>query len=479
MYRSLAKSTGEYIFTGFMGQVLISVLWLMLAWWLEPSQIGLYALVLFVIEFFSAVSMFAMGSTFRRFYYTYQNIKSIFNNTIVIFLCSSILTAIGFFLSVTVIPFIIPSLSPILENNKFLFLAIIIANAAANFSLKYYPTIKKPVIYRNFQLFKVVLFCSLALALVFCGFGIIGIFYSLLFSSLVITGLFLFYERDKFAFKMTSFTVAKELTAYAFPLMLYIIIGITISYFGRVVLERYASMQTVGIYSFFLIFTLQVNGLWSSFNRAWTPEIYSRFSDNKEKVYADIESVAFLSCFFYLFLFIAFIVVGKLFLFELLFENIYVSNINVFYILLIGPLFTAIYTSAYPLYYYEKKTQKVLFISVLLSVSNVVLTFFMVKLFNQIGAAISFSFMMAVTALCYLGAFRKSMGIPKKIIRLTVTLLIIMTFAVFLFLRTSSTFLFLGTLFMGLGAIYRIGNLFRTKDIFVGYLMRYGAKLKN
>ena len=312
---------------------------------------------------------------------------------------------------------------------------------------------------------------------VFFGFGILGLFYSLLFSSLVITGLFLFYERDKFAFKMTSLTVAKELTSYAFPLMLYITIGITINYFGRIVLERYVSLQALGIYSFFLIFTLQVNGLWSSFNRAWTPEIYSRFSDNKKKVYENIKSVVVLSCFLYLLLFITFIVAGKLFLFNLLFKNIYISNINVFYILLIGPLFTAIYTAAYPLYYYEKKTKKVLFISVLLAVSNVVLTFFMVKLFNQVGAAISFSFMSAATALIYLGAFKKSMGIPSEIIHLTVSLIGIMALAVVIFLRTSSTFLFLGTLSLGVVAVYRIGNLFRNRDIFVEYLMTYRAKL--
>jgi len=463
MTKQLIKNTGIYILVSFSAQAAIFLLWIILARVLTPSEIGVYALIFFVIEFFSILSIFGLSVTLPRFYYSKESIPSIFNNAFIIFLVSSFLSLTLFLFTARLIPFLIPGLSTILEENLFLFGALIFANSLANFALYHYTALKKAVSFAKLHLAKIISFVFLALMFVQFNFGIIGVFYALFISSLLSAILFLIREKKIISFQMASFQTTKNMTFYAFPLMLYSAFGIIVLYFSRLLLGRYTDLTTLGVYSFFLMLTLQANGLWSSFNRAWTPEIFTQFLEDKKKTMENVQFMAFFASFAYLLIFSLFIILGELFLFKLVLKEIYFSNISLFYILLLGPLFTGIYTAAYPLYYYKKRTRRVLFVSILINVVNISLTFFLVRLFSQTGAALSYFIISIVTVFGYLFAFQKIMQIPSKIIHWTFLLAVLMILNVVIFLKTSSTILFLMFIILGAVLAYKIGELDKKK----------------
>lgn len=472
MVNKLIKNTGIYFIVGFSAQAVIFLLWIILARILTPSQIGLYALVLFVIEFFGVLSIFGLSVALPRFYYTKESISSIFNNALVIFLVSSFLSLLLFFFTVRFISLIIPGLSNILEKNLFLFGVVIFANSLANFGLYHYTALKKAVSFAKLHLSKIILFAFLSLVFVQLGLGIIGVFYALFISSFLIAILFLIQERKIISFQMTSLRITKNITSYGFPLMLYGAFGVVTIYFSRLLLDRYTNLATLGVYSFFLILTLQVDGLWSSFNRAWTPEIFSKFSEDKEKAIENVKFVAFFSSFIYLLAFIFFIILGESFLFKFMFKEIYFLNRYLLYILLLGPLFTGVYTAAYPLYYYQKKTRIILSISIFISVMSLLFTFFMVRFLGQTGAALSFFGVSIMSSLAYLIVFKNIASIPKEIIHWALFLAGFMILSVAIFLQTSSNILFLLFIISGAILAYKLGNLSEKKYLLTRFFKK-------
>ncbi|MCK4781636.1 oligosaccharide flippase family protein [Candidatus Parcubacteria bacterium] len=479
MPKELIKNTGIYIAIGFLGQGLIFLLWIILAWWIAPSQIGIYALVMFVIEFFSALSIFGLDSAITRFYYTKEKVFVIFNNALTIFIATSVLSLFLFFLTAKIIPVFISGLSNILEENLFLFLAIIFTNSLFNFILVHYAALKKVISYARFQTLKVLSFCFFSLVLVYFGFGILGIFSALLFSSLLIIVLFLIKERRIISFRISSFEGVKNITSYAFPLMLHSSLVIIILYFSRILLDKYTDLVTLGVYSFFLLLVLQVNGLWSSFNRAWLPEVFSKLLDDKKKAIEKVNSMVFFLSFIYLLGFAFLIIIGELFLFKLILKEVYLTNIHLFYILLLGPLIGAISIALYPLYYYKNETKRILFISILLSGINITLTFFMIKFFRETGAAVSYFIMSSLAAFIYFFVFKNIMPISSKVINWTFFLSIIMAINAALLIKTSSSILFLIFIIISAVLAYKLGDLSKKKDLFFYFFKKITGKINN
>ncbi|MFH0791977.1 MAG: oligosaccharide flippase family protein [bacterium] len=459
MLKRLLKNTGIYVVVSFFSQTLIFFLWAVLARWLPPEQIGIYVLAMFVIDFFSAVSIFGLDAAITRFYYAKEGIASIFNNAFLVFLIAASLCLILFWSVAGMISSIIPSIGNIIFENLILFSALIFVNSFFNFILAHYTALKKAGDYAKLQFLKTLIFSIFAITLIRLGYGILGVFCALFFSFLPFLFLFLIKEKGLLSYGGISMAVTKKITFYGFPLMLYAAFGVLISYFSRLLLGGYADLATLGIYSFFLMLTLQVNGFWGSFNRAWTPEVFSRFSEDKEKGISDVQFMIFFSSFIYLIGLAFLIIFGELFLFKLIFKEIYLRNTNLFYILLIGPLFTGIYTAAYPLYYYENKTKKILALSVILSLISILFSLILIKNFSQQGAAVSYFLISEIIAVVYILAFKKAMSIPKKIINWTIFLSVLMAIAVVVLLKTEMPFLLLLFVIFGAIAAFIFGDL--------------------
>lgn len=475
MTRQLLKNTGTYMLTGFAGQGLVLVLWVILARWLPPEEIGIYSLCVFLIEFFSVLCMFGMDSAITRFYHSRETLIAVLNNALVIFISGNILVLIFFMVTSPFIPFLIPSVSDLLKTNLFLIAGVIFTNTLANFALVHYSALRKASTYGKLQFFKVVLFFSLSLLFVHFGYGIPGILFAFFVSSLVVALFFFTCEYETVSVKTVTPYLLKDILIYGFPLLLYSGSNVIVSYFGRLLLDRYTDLATLGVYSFFLSLTLQMNGLWSSFNRAWTPEIFANFAADKKKAMDQITTMGYAVSFLYLVAVGIFILAGKLFLFEFLFQGVYLANINLFYILLLAPLFTGIYTVTYPLFYYENKTVKVFSLSFGLAIFNIGLTFFMVKFYSQTGAALSYLFVSIVTVFIYIFTFRKSMSIPNEILRWSALLSMLIVLSVLIILIVDSFFLFIVAILCGVLMSYHLGKMSQQHQA----LWRFIKEMKN
>jgi len=475
MTRQLLKNTGTYILTGFTGQGLVLVLWIILARWLPPEEIGIYSLCIFLIEFFSVLGMFGLDAAITRFYHSRATLMEVLNNALVLFASSNILVLICFMVTSPFIPALIPSVADILKGNLFLMAGVISTNTLANFALVHYSALRKASTYAKLQFIKLFLFFSLSLFFVHFGYSIPGILYAYFVSSLVVALFFFTGEYKTVSVKTVAPRLLKDMLFYGFPLLLYSGSNIIVSYFGRLLLDRYTDLATLGIYSFFLSLTLQINGLWSSFNRAWTPEIFTNFSADKKKAMDQIASMGYAVSFLYLVIVGLFVLAGKLFLFEFLFQAVYLANINLFYILLLAPLFTGIYTVTYPLYYYENKTMRIFFLSFGLAILNIALTFFMTKFYSQTGAALSYLLVSIITVFVFIFPFRKSMAIPNEILRWPVLLSMLTILSILTILISDSSLLFMVTILCGVLMSYHMGKLSQHRHALWGFI----KELKN
>jgi len=476
--KSLIKNTGIYFIVNLLSQFAVFVLWIIIAGVLSPLEVGVYALAIFIVDFFGAFAIFGLNSAITRFYYSEESVQEVFFNSLIILIASIIISVAALFLSAGFISWFIPGISGILNGNIFLFNSLILTSSIYNFALSHYSALKRTLLYAKVSLSQTILFFLFALLFLYIKLGILGIFYALFISYSIPALLFIFQEIKSLSFRFFSIKIIKSLLHYSIPMMLYSILGTIVMYAGRIFLDKYASISTLGVYGFFLIVMLQINAIWSTFNKAWTPEIFSQLKENKKRALENVKSMAFISSFVYSIFFIMLIIFKQVGLLGLFIKPIYLSNIYILYILLLAPLFTGIYTSAYPLFYYKKKTGMILMISIALNFLSIALTFFMVKSFSQMGAALSYFISSALSVFVFLFAFKKDMGISSSIIKWALFVFSAAVLGIYIFLETSSSILLL-FIFVAIALLaYKFGSLSKKQYLLVSLWKDIGFKFK-
>ncbi len=472
----LLKNTGTYFLTGAIGQALMLGMWILMGRWLDPAQVGLYALTMFVVELFSAISIFGLDATITRFYYADLPVWTVFATALLIFAGSSVGALMLLWATTGTISGLISGLGGFLAGYRVIVGLMVVTNAAANLAFAHYIALRRAASYVRLQVVKTASFTVLALVLVRVGSGVTGLFQAFLASSFLVAVVFVAGERHAWSQVAVSSRVATQMGRYALPLMLYSTSGVLMAYFSRLLLDRVGGLNTVGVYGLFLILTLQVNGLWSSFNRAWTPEIFSEFARDRARTVETIRLVALLSTAVYLAGLAAVLLVGWLFLFRALFARAYLDQIHLLYILLLAPTFTAVYTATYPMYYYGHRTERVLGVSSLLSAGSLVLTLVLTRAYGPTGAAVSYLSSSALTTVVYLLAFGKPGEIPADLLWFSLALTILIGAAVGAFLKTSSLPLLL--VGVGAGAVLAAqrGGLWSRRHLIVAAMVKVLAR---
>ena len=478
MTKTLIKNTGIYFIANLLSQAAVFVLWIIIAKILSPSEVGIYVLAIFIVDFFGAFALFGLNSAITRFYYSDEAREEIFLNSLIIFVVSNIASLILLFLSVNFLSWMLPSISVFLNSSIILFSLLVIASSFYNLALSHYSAFKKAFLYAKTSLLQTILFFSFSLLFLYFGFGILGIFYALFISYLIPTLLFILDEIKILSFRLFSIKIIKSLLHYSIPMMLYSTLGTVVMYIGRIFLDRYASLSTLGVFGFFLAMALQVAAIWATFNRAWTPEIFSQLKENKERALDNVKTMVFLSSFFYSLLFIFLIILKQSGFLGLFLEPVYLSNIYILYILLLGPLFTGIYTAAYPLFYYKKKTKIILLVSVILNLADIALTFFMVKTLGQTGAALSYFISSVLSLFVLLLVFKKDMEISSDIIKWSLFVLLLSCIGIGVFLETSSGVLLLVVFGIIAFFAYKFGSISKKYYLLGSVLAGIKSKFK-
>ncbi len=473
------KNTGIYFAVNLFSQVAVFVLWIVIAKVLPTSQIGLYALYNLVIDVFGAMALFGLNVAITRFYHSEKSEKEVFFNAFVIFLFANLLSFLMLLVLLPLISWFIPDIQFILKENFFLLVFLVIASSFYNLSLAHFAALKRVFWYAVISIIQTIIFFTVSfLLLLLFHFGIVAILYSLLISYFISSLIFLFKEKSSISLNYFSFNVIKSLLNYSFPMMLYATLGSIIIYDSRIFLDKYANLSILGIYSFFLMLTIQINAIFGTFNKAWTPEIFSQMKENSSKAIEYIKDMVFFISFSYLVCFCILIIIKQMGIFHLFLNEEYIVHSNIFYILLMAPLFVGIYTAVYPLFYYQKNSTKVIFfISTSLNILDIVLVFFMVKLFGEIGAALSFFIFYALNVFTFLIVFRKSIKISYLIVKWSFFLLALMAIGLTVLLKTSSEALFFVIIFTSAVFAYKYGNIKRHRHTILLLIKRIKYKL--
>lgn len=430
--RSFRKNIFMYLSTNILVKVLTFVLWFIFARIIEPAEIGKYALAMSLIEIISVFCLWSSDSSLLRFNQKVQS-QSVFTNSLFILVISSFVFLCFFKIFSTFLFHLSPSFVFISESSRCiaLVIAIIFLNSLTNLLSVHYTSLGSSFIYSKLQITQSIVFMIVSLFLLMKGWGFVGLLYARIVSLLIPVAGALYDERSLLKFNYLSKDILSKLLRYGTPLTFSTIIGVFSSYLGRFLLDRYTNLSLLGVYSFFLMISTNIHMLFHGFNQAWTPKIFfekdrTDSSDTNKKCL----NLIYIFIFSYLTGLFLVLLAGDTFLFKLVLKTKYLDSINIFYILLLGPLFSGISIILYPLIYFEQKTNRIFYISFVMSIFNLLCTFIAVKYFSVEGAAWSYFLINVFSVFVNLVMFRSIINFWQELFShlLVVFILLILGF---------------------------------------------------
>ena len=268
-------------------------------------MIGGYNISNYYIDLFSVIILLGGDSVILRYYYIHDSKDLVLKNVIAIIIFTYIISILIF----SCLLFFNIVTPPLFFKNLFPQIALVfLLNSFVNIFLIHLNAIKNAKLYVTLQFLKSFFFCLFTIILSKIGLGIDALLYSLIASMLIF--LFLFFKKNSINY--WSNNIDKKLIIkfikYGLPLCAYSIMGVFSLYTSRLVIQKYMNLQSLGIYSFFLVLILQLNGLLTSFNKAWTPDVFSRITkiDENEFVFelSKLVLVIFLSIYILIIFFV-------------------------------------------------------------------------------------------------------------------------------------------------------------------------------
>lgn len=464
----MIKNTFLYIIAGLGSQLIMFILWLILPYFLNTVDIAIYTNYLYYIELFSAFVIVGGDSILVRYYYTDYSKTQIFKQIILTTLAASaflyIISLAGSYLGL--IDF---KQSP--QWMIYIFPLIVFLNAVASLILIHFSANREAVKYSSLQFAKIFFFVGIAVLFSALNLKSEGLVFALGLSCIIV--IFYFFKTQKVSFFKFKFPqdFKKEPFKYGYPMMFYSMIGVISIYASRVFLQKSLSLESVGIFSFFLVIVYQFNGLFSSFNKAWTPEVYAKLESGSSTNF--LSSSVYIISFLYLTFLLLGTFVGKLFIFDHIFKPEYREQLNVFLVLMTFPLFSGIYTVFYPLFYLENRTKDILAISIINASINIILLYYFVRSYGVNGAAIGTVINSVLGLLVYLIYFRKIVNLSIRIILwLFLVTVGIILLAIFL-LYTEQLIFFYSILIFLILITFAMGRLHESgREIFFVFLSK-------
>lgn len=449
------KNVYIYIITGIFTQGLIFLLWILLPTFHKPEILGEYNLMLFYIELISTFAVFGGDSVILRYYFSDFKKTEVFGSVFWTFIFSFLI-----FVALLILMYFFYNNTLNVMNKVLLTLLIIniFFNSLVNLILIHYISIKHSNIYRNLQIFKTIIFFISVLMFSYFSYGIISFFISNIIALSIII-IFHFYENGFSYYQIPQRYIFNKTIVYGAPLAMYSAMGIVTIYSSRLFINTNLSLGLLGIFGFFNIIINQINGIWSSFNKAWTPEVFTKINNDRSTDFV-FESLYFV-VFVYLCLILFGVFIGKLFFFEYIFHIEYVKYIDVFIILLFYPLITSVYTILYPLFYFVDRTVLIMKISILVAIISVLITWLLTKNFGLYGA----SFSLLISGLCnlflYLYYFRKQIKLDIKIIKNFSLIILILGLSLYFLIQKNGYYLFLILIIISAAFVFIKGNIIK------------------
>lgn len=441
---SVLTRASIYLISGLVAQGSAFCLWLILPWYLSSAEVGYVTLALFAVEVLTMLGLAGMDAALIRFAARPDARESTLAVALSVSGSSFVLVAgVVYVLRWFKIPFLANTIAWVSAHYVLVIVAVA-ANILWCLYQSYQVAAQQAREYAAFQFVRAVVYLALGIGgLVFLKHDASVVLVAAAASSLAVLAFFM-RGKKRPAWPDNPFVMSGfgPILIYGLPLMLNSILGVGSNYTQRLVIDQYADISTLGVYGFFAAIAIQVNGFWASFNRAWTPEYFLLAETDPTRAVRLVQGMLALVCIAYPLLIAGYVVVGEWFLNDLLFKNGFVEHTNVLYLLLLAPLFCGLYTIAYPIYYFELKTHRILVISTILAAINLGISVVLIQFFGMIGAACSFVLFSLISAGAYLLSYREwAVGKLQVVIVLTVTSMLAV-FSVALLIVTSNAWAF-------------------------------------
>lgn len=404
---SLFRKGGIYLFSSFLSQGVMLTTWLLLPWKLTAEEIGQFALLSFVIELLTRLTVMGTDSALLRFYVDPARRPQVLAAVSVLLAAGAAVATLALALTWNIVPAVLGGLAPVYHQLAVLGLLVAIVSAVANTTLAHYIASHEAGRFGWLSTLRSVLLAGGYLLGAWSGYGLHGLLLSQLVASLIVIGCFGFTRPWRVQTFRPERPDVRELFAYGSPMLVYGLFALISDYSSRLVLEGRVTLATIGIFQFYYQITTQINGVWASINRAWTPHVFKHLDTEPAVAYSRITLFSLwgtLGCAAGI---IVVMLLGLAGLWSTVIPPLYAARIDLFYLLLLGPLFCAIYTAIYPAFYFEKDTVRISITQTMISLLTIGLTIFSTIRFKSEGAALSWVLSNFLTPFIYVCFFPK------------------------------------------------------------------------
>lgn len=403
----LLRRAATYTAGGLLSQGVVFLLWLILPWLLPPAEIGLFALAMFAVELLTTLATLGMDAALVRFAGEGGKRPTV--------LAAGYLNGTLAYLAVALLVGLLAFVGPAGWSNILdwvtghagLVLLAVLANVLWNLFQSGQVAARQAGRYAGYQLGKALLYFVLALAFTqwLEATAALLIASAAVASTVMLTIALL---REGFPERLPLAEVAAEgrnLGRYGLPLMFYGLLGIFVTYTQRLLMDHYSELAMLGVFAYFNALVIQINGLWAGVNKAWTPEYFLLVEQDQGRAMALLRGMMAMLMIVYPALLVAYVLMGEAFLNGMVFPSTYQAQAVLFYVMLLAPLYTGLYSIAYPLYYYDLRTRRILAISAFLALANLLIGLLLIEGWAASGAALSFLLLAMLTAWTYLLAY--------------------------------------------------------------------------
>ena len=452
---SLTPRFSTYLVGGLFAQGVMFLTWFTLSWLLTPDEFGLLSLILFAVELLSILSSMGMDAALIRFGSSNKDSANVFSIALKIILGSFSLTVFSAYLLLQMNSSLSNNHAVVWIAENFLLLTVAIAaNVCWNIYQSFQIAGRRARPYAVTQVTRSLVNFCLCVCLVLIKPVAGSVIAATAITSILILVVLLNCNISKYNIQKynSSKLSQKTMFSYGFPLMLYGLFGLATIYTQRLALDQYSNVAILGVFSFFHVITLQFNGLWGSLNKSWTPEFFFLMEGQRSDALAILQGILVIVSVICPLVLAIYVILGEIFLNSLIFSDVYRHQSQVFYILLVSTIFTGLYTVAYPLYYVDHQTKRILLIAVCLYLCNLVLSVLMISRWGAMGAATSVLLMTIITLWGYLLVYRDWADVGYR----TATMLVFVTLGCFgsaLVLILSSSSLFFACSLIGTSGV--------------------------
>lgn len=396
---------------------------------LSPEQYGIASFLELTMNILVLISYLGMDQGFMRYFYEEE--KKLRNG--LLYNCLLYPVSILFIIEILLYFFRNRVLNILIlkDTTTYVVLGIgLIFYFLNRFSLLVIRMKQKNMIYSMFNIInQIIKFILIILFYNYYGNNYKIIFFSVVLATSIISILAILSEKNMWKINFRTSFKRREILEYSFPLSITVILIWIFQSSDKIMIQYYSNSYEVGLYSVAFKIIAIINILQQNFSIFWAPVAYEQYNKNKEdflffeKVFEVVTFVAIKVGII--------ILIFKDFIIYFL-GNMYKEVNNIFPCLIFIPIMYTLSEITVLGLTFKKKTRIIFFLTLAVTLFNIVGNTFLIPKFGAKGAAIStgITYIVFFTLRTYFG--KKYINIRIKLKRLYVSIVLLLIYTIYL-----------------------------------------------